>query len=91
MPNGDRADGHRLVSGPAHGTLTINADGSFIYTPEANYNGTDSFTYMAMDDGTELERRDGDDHDHAGQRRAGGGQRRGGDQLEDARSQRRTC
>ena len=38
-----------LVSGPAHGTLTLNADGSFTYTPDANYNGTDSFTYKAND------------------------------------------
>jgi VCBS repeat-containing protein len=38
-----------LVSGPAHGTLTLNANGSFTYTPAANYNGSDSFTYKAND------------------------------------------
>jgi VCBS repeat-containing protein len=38
-----------LVSGPAHGTLNLNADGSFTYTPDANYNGSDSFTYKAND------------------------------------------
>src|SRR5207249_3518309 len=38
-----------LVSGPTHGTLTLNADGSFSYTPAANYNGADSFTYKAND------------------------------------------
>jgi len=38
-----------LVSGPAHGTLNLNADGSFTYTPEANYNGADSFTYKSND------------------------------------------
>ena len=38
-----------LVSGPAHGTLALNADGSFTYTPETNYNGSDSFTYKAND------------------------------------------
>jgi VCBS repeat-containing protein len=38
-----------LGSGPSHGTLTLDADGSFIYTPAANYNGTDAFTYRASD------------------------------------------
>jgi VCBS repeat-containing protein len=38
-----------LVSGPSHGSLTLNADGSFTYTPGANYNGSDSFTYKADD------------------------------------------
>jgi len=33
----------------AHGSLTLNADGSFTYTPDANFNGTDSFTYHASD------------------------------------------
>src|SRR5204862_4349519 len=36
-----------LVSGPAHGTVTLNADGSVRYTPTANYHGPDSFTYRA--------------------------------------------
>lgn len=38
-----------LVSGPAHGTLTLYADGSFIYTPDTGWLGTDSFTYAASD------------------------------------------
>ena len=37
------------VSPPAHGILSLNANGSFTYTPVANYNGTDSFTYKAND------------------------------------------
>src|SRR5262249_39696556 len=42
-----------LVSGPAHGTLSLNVDGSFKYTPAANYNGADSFTYKVSDGTTE--------------------------------------
>ncbi|RZL00316.1 MAG: tandem-95 repeat protein, partial [Rubrivivax sp.] len=38
-----------LVSGPAHGALTLNANGTFTYTPVAHFNGTDSFTYQAWD------------------------------------------
>jgi len=38
-----------LVSGTAHGTLALNADGSFSYTPAAHYAGSDSFTYRAFD------------------------------------------
>jgi len=32
-------------SNPTHGTLTLNADGSFTYVPNAGYTGTDTFTY----------------------------------------------
>jgi ELWxxDGT repeat protein/VCBS repeat-containing protein len=38
-----------VVSGPAHGSLTLNADGSYTYTPTAGYVGPDSFTYQASD------------------------------------------
>ncbi|HVV72389.1 MAG TPA: Ig-like domain-containing protein, partial [Verrucomicrobiae bacterium] len=38
-----------LGTGPAHGSLTLNADGSFVYTPSADFVGTDSFTYQALD------------------------------------------
>ena len=37
------------MSGPAHGTLSLSADGSFSYTPAADFNGSDSFTYQASD------------------------------------------
>lgn len=38
-----------LVSSTSSGTLGLNADGSFIYTPDADFNGTDTFTYRAND------------------------------------------
>ena len=38
-----------LVAGPANGVLALNGDGSFTYTPNANFNGVDSFTYQATD------------------------------------------
>jgi hypothetical protein len=38
-----------LVAVPSHGTLTLNTNGSFTYTPAAAYNGADSFTYQARD------------------------------------------
>jgi len=38
-----------LINGPLSGTVTLNADGSFIYTPMPNFNGVDSFTYQAND------------------------------------------
>ncbi len=38
-----------LVKGPAKGTLSLKADGSFTYTPPTKYVGTVSFTYRASD------------------------------------------
>lgn len=38
-----------LVDSVAHGTLALNADGSFSYTPTANYSGEDSFSYKVSD------------------------------------------
>jgi VCBS repeat-containing protein len=38
-----------IVTPPAHGTLAANPDGSFTYTPQANFAGTDTFTYQAQD------------------------------------------
>ena len=53
LANDTDADGDALtavlVTGPANGTLTLNADGSFSYTPNADFNGADSFTYTAND------------------------------------------
>lgn len=37
---------------PAHGTVNMQVNGTMTYTPAANYNGTDSFTYVHCDGGT---------------------------------------
>lgn len=39
----------RNFSTPAHGAVNGNGNGSFTYTPDADFNGTDSFTYEAFD------------------------------------------
>ncbi len=53
LTNDSDADGNSLtiiqVTDPAHGTLTINPNGSIVYTPAANYFGTDSFSYKLND------------------------------------------
>lgn len=41
-----RAD---LVGTVSHGNLSLSSDGSFAYSPAANYTGADSFTYRAYD------------------------------------------
>ncbi|NMC52980.1 MAG: tandem-95 repeat protein [Chloroflexi bacterium] len=38
-----------LVDNAAHGTLTLNANGSFTYDPDDNFTGSDTFTYTAND------------------------------------------
>ncbi|EJC1078525.1 tandem-95 repeat protein, partial [Vibrio parahaemolyticus] len=38
-------------SGPANGTVSVNPDGSVTYTPNDNYQGTDSFTYIVTSGG----------------------------------------
>ena len=40
-----------LTRRPSNGVLTLNADGSFIYTPNADFNGSDVFRYK-VNDGT---------------------------------------
>ncbi len=57
--NGAGADGDRdsapdlltvtLVDGPASGMLTLNEDGSFLYTPDPDFEGADRFTYRLSD------------------------------------------
>lgn len=53
LANDTDADGDALTAvltgGPSHGTLSLAADGSFTYIPDADYLGRDSFTYRASD------------------------------------------
>ncbi|MDB5471670.1 MAG: hypothetical protein JWR84_3230 [Caulobacter sp.] len=45
----DSVPTYTVGTGPSHGALTLNPDGSYQYTPNANYHGTDSFTFVASD------------------------------------------
>ncbi|TLM78480.1 MAG: tandem-95 repeat protein [Actinobacteria bacterium] len=51
LANDTDADGDSitatLVAGPSHGSLVLSAAGGFAYDPDADWNGTDSFTYRA--------------------------------------------
>lgn len=40
---------YRILSMPTYGTAVVNSDGTYIYTPNANYNGIDSFTFAVND------------------------------------------
>lgn len=40
-----------VASNPAHGTVALNSNGSFVYTPAPGYIGLDSFTYRASNAG----------------------------------------
>lgn len=42
-----------VVGTPANGALTLAPDGSFTYLPDAGFDGTDTFTYMARSGGTD--------------------------------------
>ena len=42
---------YRLVRGPRQGTVEINADGSYVYTPDADFDGVDTFRVIAIDRG----------------------------------------
>ncbi|MCA9922384.1 MAG: tandem-95 repeat protein [Anaerolineales bacterium] len=40
-----------LVTAPAYGTVNLRPTGTFVYTPNPEYSGADSFTYVANDGG----------------------------------------
>jgi Ca2+-binding RTX toxin-like protein len=53
LANDSDANGDSLkaitVAGPAHGSVVLKNDGSFVYTPVQGFTGLDSFTYKAND------------------------------------------
>ena len=53
LANDSDADGHALsvagVTQGANGSVTINGDGTVRYTPDADFNGVDAFTYDVSD------------------------------------------
>jgi VCBS repeat-containing protein len=57
LANDSDADSSTLsvvsLSAPLHGSAVLNADGTVSYTPDANYFGTDSFTYRTNDGQTD--------------------------------------
>ena len=54
LSGADDADGTvtgaSVGTAPTHGTLQLDSDGAFTYTPDADYSGSDAFTYHALDD-----------------------------------------
>lgn len=53
LANDTDANGDLLTAtvktGPANGTLTLKADGSYVYTPKVGFSGSDTFTYTVTD------------------------------------------
>jgi hypothetical protein len=54
LANDTAADGGKIAVAGTFGTaqggsVKLNSDGSFVYTPKANYSGSDSFSYTAKD------------------------------------------
>lgn len=45
-PGEDETKLFKILTSPTHGTVTINADGSFTYYPDKDYTGTDEFYYV---------------------------------------------
>ncbi|MFD0461714.1 polysaccharide lyase family 7 protein [Microvirga aerilata] len=54
LANDTAADGGKVATAGTFstaqgGSVKLNSDGSFVYTPKANYSGSDSFSYTAKD------------------------------------------
>jgi len=58
LPNDNDPDNDNLtvdptpIENPTNGTLVLNANGIYTYTPDPNFNGLDTFRYEICDDGT---------------------------------------
>ena len=52
-PEGDPIH-YMVVQGPAHGSLTLNVDGGYVYTPGAGFEGVDTFVIAANDLGRHI-------------------------------------
>lgn len=56
--NGVDADGdtivYRLVRGPRQGSVVINDDGTYTYTPDGDFDGVDTFLVRAFDAGSHI-------------------------------------
>ena len=37
-----------VTSGPSHGTVVVNANGTIVYTPTTGFAGTDNFAYVQL-------------------------------------------
>ncbi|MTK52652.1 Ig-like domain-containing protein, partial [Paludibacter sp.] len=48
-PSRDGGNAWSVKGNPSHGTVTMNADGTYIYIPTPNYHGADTFTYAITD------------------------------------------
>src|SRR5204862_15471 len=49
LPSGDGGNVWTVLVTAAHGVVVMGINGTFTYTPEANYNGPDTFTYQVCD------------------------------------------
>jgi VCBS repeat-containing protein len=53
LPTASDPDGDPLTyskqTGPAHGSVVVGTTGAYVYTPQPNYYGTDSFVYRVSD------------------------------------------
>src|SRR5437667_7425904 len=49
VPSGDGGNVWAVLANAAHGVVVMSTNGTFSYTPAANYNGPDTFTYQVCD------------------------------------------